>query len=379
MKLPVINIVLKLAVVAIILTGCDSQSQESADDRPSPVSRSEVEVVINTPPPPKKSTSPIVIAARTQVGRTTIYDPAYVGLAYPGGDVPIERGVCTDVVIRAMRDGCNMDLQKLVHEDMAGAFSKYPNKWGLKKPDRNIDHRRVLNLITYFKRKGYVVGLSKNISDYLPGDLVTCIVGGNRPHIMIVSDNKTSDGTPLVIHNISAGTREEDRLFRYELTGHFRIPTGGNSVRFPDPHHHVVDIHEGPWTSELASDARFVPVPRLPENCRRNVVTNEAATIRAYVVDRRLPDGVILEDLRFEFLDTGKIFKIEGIALAHRPYSDLVWVESRYLIFDRWSNPHYGMHYVVDAVDKKVILARPFPDQFFLDQQLSTQHVCPVS
>ncbi len=166
--------------------------------------------------------SPIVQAARSQIGKTTIYDPAYVGLKYPGGDVPLERGVCTDVIIRALRQGAGLDLQKLVHEDMKKAFAKYPKIWGLKKTDRNIDHRRVPNLSRYFERKGYSLGMSKNKGDYLAGDLVACSVG-KRPHIMIVSDNKAKDGTQLIIHNIGSGTKEENSLFAFPITGHFRI------------------------------------------------------------------------------------------------------------------------------------------------------------
>lgn len=167
--------------------------------------------------------SPMVEAARSQIGRTIIYDGAYVGLAYPGGDVPIERGVCTDVVIRALRDGLDMDLQLLVHEDMQAAFSKYPKIWGLKRPDRNIDHRRVPNLRCYFQRSGYSLAITKNKDDYLPGDVVTCTVPPNLAHLMIVSDRKTPDGTPWVIHNIGRGTQEENRLFAFALTGHYRI------------------------------------------------------------------------------------------------------------------------------------------------------------
>ena len=166
--------------------------------------------------------APIVQAAQSQIGKTTIYDPAYVGLKYPGGDVPLERGVCTDVVIRALRKGAGLDLQKLVHEDMKKAFTKYPKIWGLKKTDRNIDHRRVPNLSRYFERKGYSLGVSKNKGDYLAGDLVTCLVG-KRPHIMIVSDNRAKDGTPLVIHNIGSGAKEENKLFAFKITGHFRL------------------------------------------------------------------------------------------------------------------------------------------------------------
>ncbi len=170
---------------------------------------------------PQESKSPIVSAARSQIGKTIYYDPAYTALSYPGGDVSIEKGVCTDVVIRAFRDALNMDLQKLVHEDMTAAFSKYPNIWGLKKPDSNIDHRRVPNLMTYFERQGYSIEIT-HMDDYLPGDMVTCTVQ-NRPHIMVVSDRKGYDGTPFVIHNIGRGTQEENRLFEFPLTGHYRI------------------------------------------------------------------------------------------------------------------------------------------------------------
>lgn len=129
-------------------------------------------------------------------------------------------------MIRALRTGLGLDLQKLVHEDMKRHFEVYPKKWGLGSPDRNIDHRRVANLRTYFARKGYSVPVSKEADDYKPGDLVTCTVPPRLPHIMIVSDKKTIWGVPLVIHNIGAGTREEDRLFEFELTGHYRVKRG---------------------------------------------------------------------------------------------------------------------------------------------------------
>jgi hypothetical protein len=157
------------------------------------------------------------------VGKTTSYDPGYVALKYPGGDLPIEKGVCTDVVIRALRTGKNLDLQKLVHEDMKAHFSKYPTIWGLKRTDRNIDHRRVPNLKTFFKRKGFSLPVTKKKGDYLPGDLVTCTVPPNLPHIMVVSNRKSGQGVPLVIHNIGQGAREEDTLFTYPLTGHYRV------------------------------------------------------------------------------------------------------------------------------------------------------------
>jgi len=203
------------------MAGCNRPADERVQTAPSNVPASRPAGVLQTTGPTTPR-SAIVAAARGQVGKTVIYDPSYVRLEYPRGDVPIDRGVCTDVVIRALRDGLNIDLQKLLHEDMKTAFSEYPGRWGLRKPDRNIDHRRVPNLRRYFGRKDYSVGVSQNKQDYLPGDLVTCDVS-NRPHIMIVSDRKTKNGVPLVIHNIGRGAREEDRLFDFRITGHHRI------------------------------------------------------------------------------------------------------------------------------------------------------------
>ncbi len=167
----------------------------------------------------------LLAAARKQVGVTLRYDPAYVSLKYPGGDVPLDGGVCTDVLIRALREGAKMDLQRLVHEDMAANFALYPKIWGLKRPDKNIDHRRVPNLRTWFKRKGYQLPLPKPgaVDGFLPGDIVTCTVPPHLPHVMIVSDHKTADGRPLVIHNIGSGAREEDRLADFPLTGLYRL------------------------------------------------------------------------------------------------------------------------------------------------------------
>ena len=173
---------------------------------------------------PAPGETDVVAAARRQIGVTVGYDPAYRKLAYPGGDVPRESGVCTDVIIRALRDARKIDLQKLVHEDMKSDFSQYPQMWGLKAPDANIDHRRVPNMQCYFKRKGYALPVSKNAADYKPGDIVTVMVGGKLPHIMIVSDRKSASGVPLALHNIGSGTQEEDVLFTYPLTGHYRIP-----------------------------------------------------------------------------------------------------------------------------------------------------------
>lgn len=169
-------------------------------------------------------TQKLVAAARHQIGRTVIYDPAYVRLDYPGGDVAIERGVCTDVVIRAYRKGLGIDLQQLVHVDMAQHFAAYPQSWGLARPDSNIDHRRVPNLRVFFKRKGAALAVSETAGDYWPGDLVTMKLPGNLPHIAIVSHDMSDDGSrPMLVHNIGAGARLEDVLFTFEVTGHYRF------------------------------------------------------------------------------------------------------------------------------------------------------------
>jgi uncharacterized protein YijF (DUF1287 family) len=162
-------------------------------------------------------------AARDQVGVTVTYDPAYASLDFPGGDIPRERGVCTDVVIRALRDGWGIDLQLAVNRDMKADFSAYPALWGLTTTDRNIDHRRVPNLRTLFARIGAELPLDDGPTPYLPGDIVTWTLPGNLDHIGIVSDRLTQDGTPLILHNIGAGAREEDILFAYPMTGHYRI------------------------------------------------------------------------------------------------------------------------------------------------------------
>jgi len=165
----------------------------------------------------------LVSAARMQIGKTVHYDPRYQSIQYPNGDLPMERGVCTDVIVRAFRAGLGLDLQMLVHEDMKRDFKKYQHDSGSGLPDKSIDHRRVVNLRTYFDRRGWSIAVTNKADDYKPGDLVTCIVPRDLPHIMIVSDKKTISGRPLVIHNIGAGTKEEDRLFEFKFTGQYRI------------------------------------------------------------------------------------------------------------------------------------------------------------
>lgn len=152
------------------------------------------------------------------------YDPSYYSIDYPGGDVPADKGVCTDVIIRAYRK-LGTDLQKLVHEDMKAHFNLYPNIWGLQSTDKNIDHRRVPNLMKFFERHGSVKNITKNPADYLPGDIVCWNLGGGTTHIGIMSHLKSGDGKRhLVIHNIGAGQVAEDMLFDFKIIGHYRYP-----------------------------------------------------------------------------------------------------------------------------------------------------------
>ncbi len=163
-----------------------------------------------------------VDAAIERTNHRVIYDGSYRPIHYPGGDVPDSIGVCSDVVIRSYR-ALGVDLQKLVHEDMNVAFDEYPSKWGLQKPDANIDHRRVLNLQTFLRRQDAEFPVTDNPADYKPGDLVTWLLPGNLPHIGIVTDRRLGNGRrPLIVHNIGRGTVLEDMLFSYDVTGHYR-------------------------------------------------------------------------------------------------------------------------------------------------------------
>jgi uncharacterized protein len=150
------------------------------------------------------------------------YDPSYFRLTYPNGDVPSDKGVCTDVVIRAYRK-LGIDLQKEVHEDMKSHFSLYPKTWGLSKPDKNIDHRRVPNLMTFFNRHGTSLSISTRPQDYMPGDIVCWRLDGGQTHIGLVVKKKSSDGQRyMIVHNIGAGQVMEDCLFTFKIIGHYR-------------------------------------------------------------------------------------------------------------------------------------------------------------
>jgi uncharacterized protein YijF (DUF1287 family) len=198
---------LRLFCVIVALC-CSCASGQDA----SPLSRSHQEFVRR-----------LVSAAIERTNHAVRYDPTYVRIPYPGGDVPADTGVCTDEIIRSYR-ALGIDLQKEVHEDMAQNFSAYPRKWrwGLGKPDSNIDHRRVPNLMVFFERKGESLPTSTRAEDYGPGDLVTYDLGGNVPHIGIVINRKGSNGRYMIEHNIGQGPRIEDVLFNWKITGHYR-------------------------------------------------------------------------------------------------------------------------------------------------------------
>ncbi|GAA4044660.1 DUF1287 domain-containing protein [Flavobacterium chungnamense] len=160
-------------------------------------------------------------AAISIIDENVVYTPDYVSLKYPNGDVPAKTGVCSDVVIRAYRK-LGIDLQKEVHEDMKANFSKYPTKWGFKKTDTNIDHRRVPNLEVFFERKGKKLKVSNNPNDYKTGEIVTWMINGKLPHIGIITYKKSIDGNPIIVHNVGGGQVAEDCLFSWEIVGHFK-------------------------------------------------------------------------------------------------------------------------------------------------------------
>ncbi len=161
-------------------------------------------------------------SAMTLINRSIRYDANYYTIAYPNGDVPPNTGVCSDVVIRVYRK-LGIDLQKEVHEDMKANFATYPNKWGLRRTDRSIDHRRVPNLMRFFERKQASLPLTDHPANYLPGDIVSWDLKDGRPHIGIVVNRKSRCGTRyLIVHNIGGGQQLDDCLFRYKITGHYR-------------------------------------------------------------------------------------------------------------------------------------------------------------
>ncbi len=204
---------------AIALAACQQQVARTQPPLRPPEQQTETRALPANSSPNLKL---VIDGAVDQIGKTISYDPSYQKLDYPNGDVPIETGVCSDVIVRAFRKAA-IDLQKDVHEDMKSNFGAYPTKWGLKSTDPNIDHRRVPNLQTYLSRKGKSQEITSSPDDFKPGDVVTWDLGGGVDHVGLVTNVwfKPSQRY-LIVHNIGAGTRMEDVLFNWKITGHYR-------------------------------------------------------------------------------------------------------------------------------------------------------------
>ena len=215
-NLPIIVLLASL----LLATSCQQQIAHTRQPIKPPEAQTETRALpVNSSPNLKL----VIEGAIDQVGKTTGYDPSYQTIDYPNGDVPIETGVCSDVIVRSFRKA-SIDLQKDVHEDMKSNFSAYPTKWGLNGTDSNIDHRRVPNLETYFERKGKSLAITGGSDDFLPGDIITWGLGnGGQDHIgMVVNVWYKPTKRYLIVHNIGGGTRMEDVLFAWKITGHYR-------------------------------------------------------------------------------------------------------------------------------------------------------------
>jgi uncharacterized protein len=208
-----------LLLLALAFTmACQQQAARAVNPPKPPEQQTEVRALPDKSSPNLKL---VIDSAIDQVGKTTGYDPSYQKIEYPNGDVPIETGVCSDVIVRAFRSA-GIDLQKDLHEDMKSNFSVYPTRWGLKSPDTNIDHRRVPNLQTYFTRKAKSLATADGSETFLPGDIITWDLGGGVDHIgMVVNVWYKPTQRYLVVHNMGAA-RMEDVLFAWKITGHYR-------------------------------------------------------------------------------------------------------------------------------------------------------------
>ena len=215
-KFNYVSVLLLIGVLAA--SGCQRQARVVSRKPPVPANVTVRPLPQNVPPQLKQ----MLDGAIAQAGVTTSYDPSYVALDYPGGDVPEKTGVCSDVVVRAFRKA-GIDLQKEIHEDMKAARSDYPTKWG-GSLDSNIDHRRVLNLMAYFRRQGKSLPVTYSATDYQPGDIVAWDLTNGIDHIGIVTNMlSASEDRYLIVHNIGAGTRVEDVLFDWTIKGHYRF------------------------------------------------------------------------------------------------------------------------------------------------------------
>ena len=214
-----------LVLIALTWTaGCSSRAGDTTASAKTPAKRDPArQNLIRRPLSDIPQINKVVDSAIEQTAQTFEYDPSYAKLTYPNGDVPLERGVCADVIVRAFRNA-GVDLQKEVHEDMTRHFSAYPGKWGARKPDSNIDHRRVPNLMTLFERRANSVPATRNPVDYKPGDVVAWELDNHLLHIGLVTD-AVAAGTQnyLIVHNIGAGAKIEDVLMAWKIIGHYRM------------------------------------------------------------------------------------------------------------------------------------------------------------
>jgi uncharacterized protein YijF (DUF1287 family) len=215
-------------IVGVVWFALGRRAADVLDQVARPLSAtSELELIEH----PRTAADKIVNGAKLEAIREVPYDAAYLSIPYPNGDVPANQGACTDVVVRALRNaGC--DLQKLIHEDMEGSFSAYPHRYGLNRPDPNIDHRRVPNQMVFMRRHGKSLPLETTgeaRGTWQPGDIVYWNFGNGLQHCGVVCNVRNPEGLPLVIHNASA-TRQADCLTRWEIIGHFRFPVAAPSA-----------------------------------------------------------------------------------------------------------------------------------------------------
>lgn len=215
---PTTGVLLTLTIV--LAAACHQQVARAVKPLKPPEQQTEARALPANSSPNLKL---VVDGAIDQIGKTTSYDPSYQKIDYPNGDVPIETGVCSDVIVRAFRKA-GIDLQQDLHADMKDNFSAYPTRWGLKVTDSNIDHRRVPNLQTYFTRKGKSLSTGGSSDTFLPGDIITwdLALGGTEHIGMVVNVWYKPEKRYLIVHNIGAGTRLEDVLFAWKITGHYR-------------------------------------------------------------------------------------------------------------------------------------------------------------
>lgn len=212
-----------LVIVCLFAVSCQRTTQNLRHESATPAAVAQAKTLLKPlAPDSSPQLKQLIEGALEQAGVTVGYDPSYVAIDYPNGDVALETGVCSDVIVRAFRKA-GIDLQQVVHEDMVRNWSAYPKKWGANRPDTNIDHRRVLNLTTYFARKNKTEPMTTRREDYLPGDIVAWDLGNGVDHIGIVTNmwSEESKGY-LVVHNIGAGAKVEDVLFNWKMTGHYR-------------------------------------------------------------------------------------------------------------------------------------------------------------